>query len=245
MARRPVYNRHTGVLIPPPPPYHAAHLLYIFHGVLPGGTKWTCGLRTEAATPTPDAMQILADYAVRCWSRGANTANSINSVNPPLFKFQGVTLRSLDVNGVTTAQVESVGGQVGSAPGQTAPDQTALAVSLHTNLAGRHGKGRIYLPILAPQFDGANPGKLAALIPFAIQGFIQQLINDLNLENALDPGPAPVTHYAICIQGRTLAATGAPVSEVLCGDVADTMRRRRRKLSETYTGGTPITPPVV
>lgn len=245
MARRPVYNRHTGVLIPPPPPFKVAHLLYTFHGTLPGGTKWTVGLRTEAANPPADQMQVLADYAARSWARGANAASGFRGMNPAGCVFSGVTLRALDVNGVTTQQFESAAvNQPGNATSQLAPDQTAVVVSLHTALAGRHGKGRIFIPVLAAPYDNAT-GKVSGAVPFQLQAFIQQLIDDLNVQNGLDPGPAPVTHYAICIQGRTLAITGAPVREVLVGDVSDTMRRRRRKLSEVYTSGTLITPPVV
>lgn len=242
MARRPVYNRHTGVLIPPPGPYSGPHVLYTAHGKLPGGESWSCGLRTGVISPSMQLLTQMTNNAETAWQAfWSGAAPSLRDFNPSGASFDGITGRALTAEGVTVFQYDStpsnaLPGDAGTAPGG---DQLALVVSLHTALSGRHGRGRIYLPFLS---GGPDPltGKLSAATVQTIATGATTLIDMIN--TSPDTG---VIFSAVCIQSRTSGLPPAPVTRVTVGDVLDTVRGRRRKLKEVYQSGTAVTPPVV
>lgn len=242
MARRPVYNRHTGVLIPPPGPYSGPHVLYTAHGKLPGGESWSCGLRTEVISPDAPALQALTQDAYNAWYRFWQGATpSLRDFNPAGCTFDGVTGRALTNEGVTRFQSEigdhgSVPGDSGTSPGG---DQLALCVSLHTSLSGRHGRGRIYLPLLSGGNDPLT-GKLPAILITAVAQGATNLIDDINTSTI-----SGTANPAVAIQSRTSGLPPAPVNKVTVGDVLDTIRGRRKKLKENYTAGATIVPPGV
>lgn len=242
MARRPVYNRHTGVLIPPPGPFSGPHVLYTAHGKLPGGESWSCGLRTAVLSPTMTELDRLTQNASQAWSNffGAGTP-AVRDINPAGVTFDGVTGRALTADGVTRFQVDSTtgGGLIGRSSSGNGGDQLALVVSLHTNLSGRHGRGRFYLPALAAGPDPVT-GKLPTTTTLAIMNGATQLIEDIQTSHATG-----VFNPAIVIQSRTSGMAAAPVVSVSVGDVLDTIRGRRKKLKEIYQTSVAIpTPPV-
>ena len=236
-------------------PFGSPHLLLTAHGSMPGGESWSCGLRTVAATPDASVMQLYADYVAKCWQRFWGAAlQGPASINPGTVTFAGVTVRALSAAGVTVHQAEGLptAPTGGANSTQSAPNQCTLAITLHTGLAGRHGKGRIYIPCLSPgvlQLGQMNSGTVQALASQA-----GELLNDLNTghsatvtdgtvhveDNGL--GPFPATLWQIAVQSRTSGLPGAPVQLVSVGTVIDTMRSRRKGLKETYEPA-PITPP--
>ena len=242
MVRRPVYNRHTGVLIPPPGPFSSPHVLYTAHGNLPGGETWSCGLRTTALEPSADLLLSLTRNAAAAWRTfwEAGSGGGLRQFNPAGTTFEGVTGRSLTAAGTTVLQYEQGGStQPGNASTAGGGDQLALTVSLHTNLSGRHGRGRIYLPFICGQPDPMT-GRILASVLAPIAASVTAMIDQINTEP--DSGSiAP----AVAIQSRTSGLPAAPVTFTTIGDVQDTIRGRRKKLKEAYSGGVAITPPVV
>lgn len=221
----------------PPGNYSSEHISLQFHGSLPGGEVWSFGLRTGGATPTPGVLQVYATYAiamaVKNWTKAASDLGSYNSVDTKLL---GVTARALDITGVTTnvAEAAPLVPTAGAAAAQSAPNQSALCVSLGTNLAGRHGKGRVFLPYLNPSFDPAKPGKINFVTAHAAGQFVANLISDLNVVDEAYAGDPPLQFWPICVQSRTRVGAPPPVSKVIVGDVVDTIRGRRNKLLEAY-----------
>lgn len=242
MARRPTYNRHTGVLIPPPGPYAGPHVLYTFHGLLPGGETWSCGLRTAVVSPTFAELDRLCQGADTAFGNFWTTApGSIKTQNPSGCTYDGVTARSLTADGVTIFQAQhgALGPVPGSSPNAPGGDQLALTLSLLTPLAGRSGRGRIYLPFTAA---GTSPitGRLDQGTIGNVALGASQLIDALNTSNV-----SGTINPAISIQSRVGGGHSSPVTGLKVGDVLDTIRGRRKKLKEVYDNGGAITPPVI
>ena len=220
-------------------PFSSDHILYTFLGSLPGGEIWSCGLRTEAADPTIPQLQDAATNAGVAFAKMWNASGSFKGYNPSAVTLDSVTARAVGTDGKTVAQaVALVAGVVGNSGQQTAPNQTALVVTLLTNRAGRSGKGRIYMPFLTPSFTTVND-RIPAL---AIQPLVDAMgvfIHDVGSQGTSGGGP-----WAVAVQSRVVTGAAPPVSSVSIGDVCDTQRRRRDKVKENYITG-PVVPPVV
>jgi hypothetical protein len=116
------------------------------------------------------------------------------------------------------------GAGAGSDQGQTLP-QAALAVSLVTERRGPSGKGRFYLPMPVLPIGFSLLADQAQCQEVAVNA--AQLI--ANLGNA--PG------WDVDSGGVVVASTkgfNTPVTGVRVGRVVDTIRTRRRSLSESY-----------
>jgi len=118
--------------------------------------------------------------------------------------------------------------QAGYAVGQTQPNQICVVATLFTPKAGRSGKGRIYLPLLALPAVSADPRD--GVHQTALAGQIAAWIEDVNAISTATAGP-----FRVSVQSRLGAGTPGPVTGVGIGDVLDTQRRRRNKLVETYS----------
>jgi len=226
-------------------PYTVQHLLINFHGAMPGGEIWSVGFRTQAAAPDLTALQPYADYAADAWRVIASGGGSFDAMNPIQVTFVGCTVRLIGVDGKTVAQAEGLptapSSGSNSAPGL--PNQCAITVSLLTARAGRSYRGRVYLPALTV---GAlsTTGRLSADVQGFAVDFVHAMIGALNgtfTPTGVVP-PVPATRYRIAIESKTSGQPPAPVTLVRCGDVIDTQRRRRDKLSETYLNRLQETP---
>lgn len=216
--------------MPPGPPFSAQHILYQFTGTMPGGEIWSCGLRTAAATVT---LSDLASYAAAVSGAFAgmwDATASFHAFNSAGVVYRECIARLISVAGLTLLQAS--GGVVnhpGNAPGQTAPNQTALVATLRTSAAGRRGKGRMYLPFVAPQFGTADDRvPSSAITPLATA--LASMITTINTVAIGATGPFPIV-----VQSRAGTPSAPPVTAIAVGDVVDTQRRRRDALRETYT----------
>lgn len=219
----------------PPGDYGEAHALFTAHGGLPGGEKWSCGLRTDSVIPGGTDMQALANYAAECWTVAMGSAFGLAAFNPPTVTMLGVTLRNIDIHGVTTSMFEGLPGANPVGVGtQTAPDQIACVVTLKTTMAGRHGKGRIFFPMLAQNPDVS--GNLTVSNQEQVAAAMANLIGNLNGVGLHKPGGEPAgLGFFIAVQSRTSHLPGAVVNQVSVGSVLDTQRRRRKKKIELYS----------
>lgn len=211
------------------------HVLFSFHGALPGGEIWSCGLRTTRADADIDltVFQNLTLGAANLF--GAMISGlGLNWAAP--VTFAGVTARSLNERGVTVRLAESAPAAAAVGTGTLAlPNQCAMAITLLTARAGRTGKGRIYLPTLSSNAVGAD-GRIGAGLPLTFANAVETLINGLNtgLEVLVE---TPL----IGVQSGSESANteggydGAAVTAVSVGNVFDTQRRRRSSIIETYT----------
>jgi hypothetical protein len=187
---------------------------------------------------TEGGMQAYANFAADCWRLAWKTPNGnglyIYDVNGKDATFDGVTLRMVNILGVTLYQAE--GSPIQPTVQHTAqgyPNQLALAVTLITPRAGRSGKGRIFLPNTLPLM--AANGQADNTQTLGIANTMAVLINWLG-GGADFPGtvPEPPTLYPIAVQSRTKDVEGLAVTRVAVGSVVDTIRGRRNKLREVY-----------
>lgn len=222
-------------------PYASAHVLYTFHGGLPGGENWSIGLRTIGATPAPDTLQAIANYAAEVFAVKAWNARLSICVAPGT-TFVGCTVRAVNIQGVTTGLAEAAPVTAASSLSTTVvPDQIALVVTLITPIAGRHGKGRVYLPFTGAHID-AN-GRVVDQHVLAAASALVDLVDFLNgfVADAALTVARPSTLFRIGVQSRTSGQPAGPVTGIKVGNVADTIRGRRQKLAEVYTQRSPRT----
>jgi predicted nucleic acid-binding Zn ribbon protein len=117
----------------------------------------------------------------------------------------------------------------GNASGNQLPLEVALAVSTQTQVIGRRGRGRFYLPahsVSQVSTDGRVSSTLAsALLPAAVD-----FIEGLTFSSVGPLGP----HVHAIVTGSPWTSYGT-VTSLRLGDIWDAQRRRRRQLDETYT----------
>lgn len=117
---------------------------------------------------------------------------------------------------------------IGASSTSALPPQCSVVASWGTAVAGRHGKGRIYLPAPVTSQVTTDGGLLSSVPQGAIASSTADLIAALNYSGV------GADSYADAI------VTGAPwtkyskVASVRVGNVIDTQRRRRNQITETY-----------
>ena len=115
----------------------------------------------------------------------------------------------------------------GAATSTRMPPQLAAAISLRAPIAGRRGRGRIYLPALAYAID--DTGLLKSESTTAWRNALKALVE--NLANL--PG---ISDYQLLVSLMSPDSTSAVrPSQVRTGNRADTIQSRRRQVAESYT----------
>ena len=184
-------------------------------GTTPGET-FSFTMHAEANLSTGDAATAFGDALTACWAAGMDDLTT-----PEV----DLTLASAAaINEATDGQitrVEVVLALTGVADAEMLPFQCATVISLLTASATRHGRGRFYLPPLAASF--LLNGKLNTTAMTTLDTAWTAFFDSLNTD-----GVNPV------VRNRT-GHVSTPVTSARVGDVIDTQRRRRNKLTETYT----------
>jgi hypothetical protein len=110
------------------------------------------------------------------------------------------------------------------------PAQLSLAVTLNTGMAGRHGRGRAYLPWngVAVSTSGALPTSSAAGVAAAFK----TLLTGLSATSLAGSGVAPVIATPSPLAGGATDLPPRPITSIGVGVVVDTQRRRRNKLAD-------------
>jgi hypothetical protein len=173
-------------------------------------------MHAEANLSTGDAATAFGDALTACWAAGMDDLTT-----PEV----DLTLASAAaINEATDGQitrVEVVLALTGVVDGEMLPFQCATVISLLTASATRHGRGRFYLPPLSATF--LLNGKLNSTAMTTLDTAWTAFFDSLNTD-----GVNPV------VRNRT-GHISTPVTSARVGDVIDTQRRRRNKLTETYT----------
>lgn len=213
--------------------FSTAHHLFSFHGALPGGEIWQCGFRvTGIGTVSDTVLGTLATQAADRWRAMTNTLATAGYWSQ-YTTFQGVTGRALNTAGLTTQLVEkapttSHSGAVSS----VMPNQISVVLSLIGSTAGRRSKGRIYLPLHGQIQSSASPATGRLNNPTAILTAMKTLIDGCHTDWRTTLGGT--ISPRLTVMSRVGAGLATPVAIVKIGDVADTMRRRRDAMIETY-----------
>ena len=180
------------------------------------GESWSFTLPGEGALSTADAATAFGDAPTAAWAGGMDDVTTAD-VDCTL-----ASVAALDpaTDGQLT-RVEVVLALTGVAAGEMLPYQCATVISLLTDSATRHGRGRFYLPPLATgTVDG---GLISAAAITSLDTAWTAFFDSLNTD-----GLNPV------VRNRT-GHISTPVTSARVGNVFDTQRRRRNKLVEVYT----------
>jgi len=180
------------------------------------GESWSFTLHAEGSLSTADAATAFGDALTAAWAGGMDDVTTAD-VDCTL-----ASVAALDpaTDGQLT-RVEVVLALTGVAAGEMLPYQCATVISLLTDSATRHGRGRFYLPPLATgTVDG---GLISAAAITSLDTAWTAFFDSLNTD-----GLNPV------VRNRT-GHISTPVTSARVGNVFDTQRRRRNKLVEVYT----------
>jgi hypothetical protein len=173
-------------------------------------------MHAEGSLSTGDAAQAFDDALTACWAAG------MDDITTPEVDLTLASAATIDptTDGQIT-RVENVLALTGVNVGEMLPFQCATVISLLTDSATRHGRGRFYLPPLA--VDTLENGRVNAATLVILDTAWTAFFDSLNTD-----GVTPV------VRNRT-GHISTTVTSARVGDVIDTQRRRRNKLTETYT----------
>lgn len=180
-------------------------------GTFPGET-WSFGLHTLG--------NITVSAAETAWSNAVQAFwDDVTLLIAGDVAVTETTTAELDQpTGKQLTRVASPSSLVGTNAGESLPFQCAPVVSLRTALATRAGRGRFYAPSLA--VDQVAAGKMVSLAQTGL------LNGGVAMVQALTAAGLTTVLYS-----RTTHNT-QEVTSVDVGDVIDTQRRRRNKLTE-------------
>lgn len=180
--------------------------------------SWSFTLHTEGALSVADANAAWVTALTAGWV-GAPGVEDVFE-NSTIMD----TASTVGINPATdlqTTRVTATVSHAGSITGNQLPFQVAVVISLLADSATRHGRGRLYLP--APDVSMCTNGALSATCLTNLDTGMTALFDSLNT-SVLTP----------VIRNRT-AHTSLNVASARVGSIFDTQRRRRNKLTETYT----------
>lgn len=187
-----------------------------FHGTLQGGQEiWQTSLWVVADAVSQAAADALAADGSAAWASAGMTTD---------------LLTNQDTYTGCTAYVYTSGGgaadRVGTAPASTAgtgttynPLQVSYVVTLESSRAGRHGKGRMYLPNRKVQID--STGLISGTNTTLLVTDAQQLIQALNAR----------TPSTICVVVSQTLGDFADIVAVSGDQRLDIQRRRANRQS--------------
>lgn len=186
---------------------------FVASGTTPGET-FSFTMHAEGNLSTGDAATAFADALTAAWGAGMD---DVTTADVDLTLASAATIDPATDGQIT--RVEVVLALTGVGAGEMLPFQCATVVSLLTASATRHGRGRFYLPPLAALvLDG---GRISAASLAVLDTAWTAFFASLNTDNV-----TPV------VRNRT-GHVSTTVTSARIGDVIDTQRRRRNKLTET------------
>lgn len=201
-------------------------------GSLGDQEKWSVNPQfatSPIVAPSVAEMQKAADN-IAAVAVGTALSNAKSS-QAPITTIR-VEYRDDDGTLLLASQAAQSGSQA-TGNGATAPGQTAVVLSLRTDVPGASGRGRLYWPALG---IAPTPGGLR--IPSGTQvdiatGAVTYLraVQDA-LKAGIAPAPSAAT-FELAVFSKT-KKTHAVVRRILVGNVFDTQRRRRDALVESY-----------
>lgn len=181
------------------------------------------GVITDYGDLATLASAIFADWGTETWATAL--LNALASSNT----LDRVRVEARD--GTTLIQAaESDGTPINGNGGNPNPPQTAFVISLRTGRPGRSYKGRMYFPLtgmsVASNTGRLNPVSIGPLLTGA-----KDMIK-ATLAQA-DTVAGPGSDFKTVVYSSKLDLV-TPVTTIAIGDVVDSQRRRRDRLSETY-----------
>lgn len=181
-------------------------------GTFPGEV-WSFGLHTDSTLSLAAAQSQWMTGVTNFWALfGPLVATDVEAIRATTVELDMATGKQL--TGAENTRVDA-----GTSTAASLPFQCAPAVSLRTNTLSRAGRGRFYAPSLA--VDQVAGGRMTS----AAQGTLADAAEAL--VQGLTSGGGTLVIYHRAPAGTT------PVTSLDVGDVIDTQRRRRNKLTES------------
>lgn len=118
---------------------------------------------------------------------------------------------------------------VAGAGSSVAPPELSIAMSLRTNIVGKRGRGRMYLPGLSVSSINAADGRVSSAALTLLSTQLRLLVSGMKNLPGLDQA---VPDVIICSAAST---TCVIPHEVRVGDHFDVQRRRQHQVPENYT----------
>lgn len=189
------------------------------------------------------AYNETTDITTWVQSEGQAAADAIGAIEPPaalktLTSSSGLGTsvrveRRSDAHVLLGAAEADWDGFGTSTQGPVLPPQSAVVLSLRSQVPGSRGRGRLYWPALgagvaAPQLRLASP------TPTNIATSAVTLLDEIEtaLKEAFHPSPSLIDLH-LCVVSPT-TGTRTDITRIEVGDVIDTQRRRRDRLPELY-----------
>lgn len=202
--------------------YPATFLRLIQRWNLPGGEVANVTCAYAASSP----LVALDDTTVNAFAtRSAAFWTALLPYYNSTMLYAGCSVAWIGTDGRTLMrQDRPVTPTGGNLAGNLMPGEVAAVISLRTALAGRRTRGRMYMPTPSYTLLDANSRWTSGMCT----GFTTAAAALL----------APLVVGAETFSAVVASATGSlltPVTQVACGNVPDSQRRRRDRLIEAYT----------
>lgn len=215
---------------------YVEHIRLVAKGDLgaPGTAKehWSCGLNfiPEGGVVTSDWPSVLhgyADDAFDDWAAFITNASSKVSAYCQLREVVGYRIHTDGRAHDDIGRSDKTTSPAGVSSTNLHPWQNALCVTLDAGppKAGRFG--RFYLPPQSFTMSGGS-GQVDSGDINSIWSEVITLLT--NLSNI----PGVDANWKLAVAGQTGGGTLRPVTSIRLGNVCDTVRRRRRQLTESY-----------
>lgn len=202
--------------------------------LLPGGQAASVGWDWQPSVVLTQFGDLLQWGANICTSLQANFTASMSSLKTLLSSsgsITGVTCQYFTGPSLVTGAFAPIGAALAGSGTQLLPQQNALVFSLVSVQAGRSHRGRTFWPALS--LTTLTGGKLVGPSTTSLLTQFQFLLD------AVDAAvPAPATSVrGMRIYSTVLDQITRP-SQIRCGDVIDTQRRRSNALVQLYASNT-------
>lgn len=224
------------------------HVKFTPGGSVPGPDIWRtsirCDLSTGGMAPTDfDTINGLRDSAIPMFTAWATT------LQPTLWEsetdFNTLRVSQVGPDGLEIAASDGPVPVVTGAGAGALPPQTALVITMRTGRPGRKFRGRSYCPLTASQAMDTSGNKVLAGTQTVALNAYESLLEALSTLILQDVQLRPV----VASRGSLLSAPGVDppvfgpgantqITQISCGDLADSQRRRRNARLEVYTNRT-------
>lgn len=134
-------------------------------------------------------------------------------------RYEGLGGRKIDPLPISVEEYTSQGAGAGTVVGDLMPRQVSALIRLMTNVAGRRGRGRMYVP-----FPSETSNGIAGTPTAAFNTLIENFADALEVDLVLAPAAGPIT-LRPCIWSRT-ARTKVEVVSAAGAQKWATQRRR-------------------
>lgn len=206
-------------------PYPGNFLRLVMQGSIYNVETWTCSINLFGGGTSGDAPDEVPASVVEACSDWLTDSQISNRCTLELIKLNLIGPDGRYVN-QTTVQHDLPAPYPTGGFANTPPAQTSLAITLRTAAQrGPASRGRFYTPLSAAPVDSSGYITTASRVTNLTAAVA--FVDALNV--ALDP-------WRVAIMSDVGAGFARAVTRVEIGRVMDTIRSRRNKLTEDYSG---------